>query len=308
MVKKYTLMLVPHPDGHVRTVQLERWHVRLCIGALSILLLSCFCLGLSVSKLAYRSRQLANLRRVNTRIESDLSAQNDKIEEFSTEMNSLIKLEGRIRDLTGLPPRRSAADDTRQGGQGGLEYDADQRIDGVPAASLLDGSEHAVWTLSTLIEEARYRQETFTEVVDFVTRERELLAATPCIWPVDAPDVWISSGFGYREDPINGKRLFHDGLDVVGPVKSPVVATADGVVTLAAWDGGLGWVVTINHGHGYRTRYGHNHKLLVKKGARVRRGDVIALEGSTGRTTGPHVHYEVIRDGKKVNPYRYLVK
>jgi murein DD-endopeptidase MepM/ murein hydrolase activator NlpD len=237
-----------------------------------------------------------------------LSAQTDKIEKFSAEMDSLIELEGRIRDLTGLPPRRSAADDTRQGGQGGLEYDADQSIDGFPDASLLDESEHAAWTLSTLIEEARYRQETFTEVVDFVTSERELLAATPCIWPVDALDVWISSGFGYREDPINGKRLFHDGIDVVAPVKSPVMATADGVVTFAGWDGGLGWVVTIDHGHGYKTRYGHNHKLLVKKGARVRRGDVIALEGSTGRTTGPHVHYEVIREGTKVNPSRYLVK
>ena len=87
-----------------------------------------------------------------------------------------------------------------------------------------------------------------------------------------------------------------------------VVATADGVVTEARWDGGLGWLVTINHGHGYKTRYGHNHKLLVKKGDKVRRGDVIALEGSTGRTTGPHVHYEVICDGKNVNPYRYLVR
>jgi len=308
VVKKYTLMLVPHPDGNVRTVQLERWHVRLCIGALSVLLLSCFCLGLTVSKLAYRSRQLANLRRVNTRIQSDLTAQADKIEEFSAEMNSLIELEGRIRDLTGLPPRRSAAYDTRLGGQGGSEYNASQSFTQPPSTLLPNISEHPAWTLSTLADEARYRQETFGEVIDFVTRERDLLAATPCIWPVDAPDVWISSGFGYRKDPLNGKRVFHDGLDVVGPVKSPVLATADGVVTFAAWDGGLGWAIAIEHGHGYMTRYGHNHKLLVKKGDRVRRGDVIALEGSTGRTTGPHVHYEVIRDGKKVNPYRYLLK
>ena len=306
-MKKYTLMFVPHPDGHVRTVQLERWHVRLCIGALSILLLSCFCLGLTVSKLAYRSRQLANLRKVNTRIQSDLSAQAKQIAKFSTEMDSLIVLEGRIRDLTGLPPRKSAADDTRQGGQGGGEYDAYEST-GRPRGSLLFNSPmRAAWTLSALTEEARYRQETFTEVLDFVTRERELLAATPCIWPVDAPDAWISSAFGRREDPINGKQLFHDGIDIVAPVKSPVMATADGVVTFAGWDGGLGWVVTIDHGHGYKTRYGHNHKVLVKKGEPVRRGDVVALEGSSGRTTGPHVHYEVIRNGKKVNPYRYLV-
>jgi murein DD-endopeptidase MepM/ murein hydrolase activator NlpD len=251
---------------------------------------------------------MANLRQVNTGLQSDLSAQTRQIEEFSVEMDSLIELEGRIRDLTGLPPRRSAADDTRQGGQGGGEYYANQSMAVSPTGSLPDEPEHAVWTLSALAEEARYRQETFGEVIDFITGERELLAATPCIWPVDSPDAWISSGFGYREDPINGKRLFHDGLDVVAPVKSPVMATADGMVTFAGWDGGLGWVVTINHGHGYKTRYGHNHKLLVEKGDRVSRGDVIALEGSTGRTTGPHVHYAVIRDGKKVNPYRYLVK
>jgi len=304
---KCTLIVVPHPQGSVRTFRLGRWHLRLYIGALGILCLSCCMLGLTIGKLLHQSRQLSNLHAVNERLRSDIDSQAEQIEQFAAEMESLIQFEGQIRDLTGVPPRRSAADDTRQGGQGGGEYSGEEGVGPLAETSFFNNPMRMSWPLSILMVEVRYRKDTFRELIDVVTRERERLASTPCIWPVDAPDAWISSGFGYREDPLNGKRLFHEGIDVVAPVKSPVRATADGVVTFAGWDAGLGWLLTINHGYGYKTRYGHNHKLLVKKGQRVRRGDVIALEGSTGRTTGPHVHYEVICNGEKVNPYRYLV-
>ena len=308
-MKRCTLIFIPEPQGDVHTVRFARWHITVLGAAVLNLLLSCGLLALTVTKLMRQHRDLATAGAVNTQLSADLDSQSKQIEEFATEMDSLVQFETQIRDLTGLPPRRSSAEDTRQGGQGGEEKYSGYEGSDLSGTPFFPGGQMSVsGTLSALLEEVRYRKETFHEVIDYVTREREQLAATPCIWPVNAPDAWISSGFGYRQDPITGKRAFHDGIDLVAPVKSPVMATADGVVTFAAWDGGLGWVVTLDHGYGYKTRYGHNHKLLVKKGDKVRRGDVIALEGSTGRTTGPHAHYEVIRNGKNVNPYRYLVR
>jgi len=284
----------------VHTLRLARWHIYLFLAAACIFFVNLGLLAFTVTKVIQQHRELADARVM-------LDSQTEQIERFAAEMESLVGLETRVRDVVGLPPRRSVAENTRQGGQGGHAYAGYDMSEPPQLPSLMNGHPSEARRLSALLDEVRYRQETFSELIDHVTREREQLAATPCIWPVNAPDAWISSGFGYRKDPINGKRAFHDGIDVVAPVKSPVLATADGVVTVAGWDAGLGWVVTIDHGHGYKTRYGHNHRLLVKKGDRVRRGDAIALEGSTGRTTGPHVHYEVIYNGKKVNPYRYLV-
>lgn len=117
---------------------------------------------------------------------------------------------------------------------------------------------------------------------------------------------WISSRYGYRKDPFSGKRAFHHGVDVAGKKGSDVIAVAAGVVTWSGERYGYGRLVEINHGNGYVTRYGHSSKLLVEQGDRVAKGDVVATMGSTGRSTGPHVHFEVLRNGKSVNPSKYL--
>lgn len=117
---------------------------------------------------------------------------------------------------------------------------------------------------------------------------------------------WISSGYGMRIDPFTGRREFHPGIDFAGKLGSKVIAVAAGVVTFAGWDGGYGKMVQINHGDGYATRYGHAEKLLVKAGDIVKKGQVIALMGSTGRSTGPHVHFEVYKNGRVVDPSSYI--
>ncbi len=119
---------------------------------------------------------------------------------------------------------------------------------------------------------------------------------------------WLSSRFGKRNDPFTGKRVFHQGLDFAGKKGSNVVAVGDGVVSWSGKRSGYGNLVEITHGNGYTTRYGHNQKNLAKVGEKVKKGELIALMGSTGRSTGPHVHFEVLRNGKAVNPSRYLGK
>lgn len=126
--------------------------------------------------------------------------------------------------------------------------------------------------------------------------------------PTGSPsaDGWISSLFGMRTDPITGKMEFHGGLDYAGKSGSPIMAVASGIVTWSGLRYGYGYMIEINHGNGYQTRYAHNKKNLVVVGQKIDKGQVIALMGSTGRSTGTHVHFEVVNNGKVVNPKKYI--
>ncbi|VFN00868.1 MAG: Peptidase family M23 [Candidatus Kentron sp. G] len=117
---------------------------------------------------------------------------------------------------------------------------------------------------------------------------------------------WISSPYGLRRDPLTGKKAFHDGIDFAGKVGTEIVAVASGIVVWSGERTGYGQMVEINHGKGYSTRYGHNSSNFVKVGDTVRKGEPIATVGSTGRSTGPHVHFEVLRNGKPINPNRFV--
>lgn len=128
--------------------------------------------------------------------------------------------------------------------------------------------------------------------------------ATPSGWPVRSG--YITSKFGYRRHPIYKRTKFHAGVDFASKRGTPVVATADGVVVFSGWQSGYGRLVEIRHMDGLKTRYAHNQKNLVKEGDMVKKGQAIAKLGSTGRSTGPHVHFEVRKNGKAVNPLKYV--
>lgn len=142
---------------------------------------------------------------------------------------------------------------------------------------------------------------------DSVREYKNLKAATPDIWPLaDKGDSFISSHFGWRIGPISGKQEFHEGLDIGVWYNTPVLATADGIVKFAGWMNGYGWVIIIDHGFGFETRYGHLNRMKVRKGKAVKRGQVIALSGNSGSSTGPHLHYEVRKNNIPQNPLKYI--
>lgn len=130
-----------------------------------------------------------------------------------------------------------------------------------------------------------------------------VMARLPSVWPVEGP---ITSSFGERVDPFNGEGAFHRGIDISSSYGHPIIAPADGVVTYADFVSGYGRMVMIDHGHGVDTRYGHMSSFAVAEGEHVRRGDLIGYVGLSGRSTGPHLHYEVWVRGTPVNPHKYL--
>jgi len=142
--------------------------------------------------------------------------------------------------------------------------------------------------------------------MDEAWQERlKLLASTPSLLPVQG---YLGDGYGWRPDPFTGEREFHRGLDIVAPHGAPVRAAADGVVVQAGRAAGYGWMVHLSHGYGLATRYGHLSEVLVRPGQRVRKGEIIGRVGSTGRSSGPHLHYEVYRGAAPVNPHSYVTK
>jgi len=141
------------------------------------------------------------------------------------------------------------------------------------------------------------------EIKHYLAKEQDVFRASPSGWPAAGK---ISSGFGMREHPRYGGRKLHTGIDITMPKGTPLHATADGGVSFSDRSGGNGNIVVIEHGHGLTTVYAHNSKNSVKAGQTVKRGDIIAYSGSTGVTTGPHLHYEVWRDGQSINPAPFL--
>ncbi|MBW2367831.1 MAG: M23 family metallopeptidase [Deltaproteobacteria bacterium] len=149
------------------------------------------------------------------------------------------------------------------------------------------------------------QHERFQKLFNHMEEQRNLLAATPTIRPVEGG--WISSSFGYRKSPFTNRREFHKGLDIATKHGAPIVSPAQGVITFAGKKGLFGKTLVIDHGYGVVTRYGHVSKFDKKRGDKVKRGDIIARVGNTGRSTGPHVHYEVLFKGVQVNPKKYIL-
>jgi murein DD-endopeptidase MepM/ murein hydrolase activator NlpD len=155
-------------------------------------------------------------------------------------------------------------------------------------------------------EQAGANEKSFQEIVKYITDQRSKLTAVPSGWPVKG---WITCGFGSRIDPFSGALSFHQGVDIANDMGTPVKATADGVIMFAQFEaGGYGNLVVVNHGNGYATRYGHLQKYVCSPGQHIKKGQILGYLGTTGRSTAPHVHYEVLLNSVGVNPVKYLNK
>ncbi len=162
--------------------------------------------------------------------------------------------------------------------------------------------------LNTLSLRAAYQAKSYNDIYEMSKNKEKLLAAIPAIQPISNKDLsHIASGFGYRIDPVYKVTKFHAGLDFTAPQGTPIYATANGIIKEAGYNaGGYGNHVIINHGYGYETLYGHMYRIKARVGQKIKRGEVIGYVGSTGKSTGPHCHYEVHKSGQPVDPVYYF--
>ena len=226
-----------------------------------------------------------------------------QVKNFETEMVRLERFEKKLRVITALENSpRSIEKNWGVGGPYGLSTNSFTTAMGRGAANMVERLSNG---LDHLGKQAKIQSISFQELDNFFKNQKSLLSSTPSIWPIRG---WVTSGFGFRKSPFTGLREKHEGWDIAARNGSPVRTTADGVVVVEGREYGYGNLVEIDHGYGRVTRYGHNSKNLVKVGDRVKRGQVIALVGNTGRSTGPHLHYEVLLNGVPANPKNYILE
>jgi murein DD-endopeptidase MepM/ murein hydrolase activator NlpD len=245
---------------------------------------------------------------------------------LETEMERLAEFERRVRVIADLPSRLVETDvpevaaggegsspeatgpaegaggarDAPTGGQGGGGPD-EPATAGDPSDPLARLRVRAV----ALAGAVAPRAESLDALARSLERERARLAALPTIWPTEG---WVTSGFGYRTSPFTGRRQFHSGLDIAADFGTPIVAPARARVVFVGRKGPLGRAVVLDHGHGLRTTYGHTSEIYVERGQTVERGARIAAVGSSGRSTGPHLHYGVSRERRAVDPRDFVIE
>ena len=188
-----------------------------------------------------------------------------------------------------------------------FQFEQDPPIGGVAVNDTVDSEQVDIENAIVAIEQELSLRESEIAAVDFLLSRSSLeTQQTPAGWPVKGG--WVSSKFGMRLHPISGKKQFHKGVDIPGKEGSSVLAVADGVVLRSEKASTYGWVIEIDHGDGYTTLYSHNRKNLVSQGETVTKGQAIAEVGSTGLSTGPHIHFEVSKNNRTINPVRYLYR
>ena len=295
--RRYTIIVADRSSGVVRRATLSLRPVLISSG---VILALPVLIGIGA---AWKAKSdILDLRASHQALEAENASFRSATDELSTQVTSL---EAAIQDLgtkSALDPNLAKTMDKlpalvkarAMGGSTEADRTAQRTL------SSLGTPEDTFGLLRTLLESLESR---LTLVSHNVDRRNALAAATPSIWPSTG---WLSSMMGHRVDPITGADDFHAGLDIAGERGQPVYATAAGTVTHTGFQGGYGNLIVLDHGFGLETRYGHLLNYGVKQGAKVKRGDLIGHVGNTGRSTGYHLHYEVLANGKLLNPLQFL--
>lgn len=305
------VILVPRSAGRGRHVSLSPG--QLVIAAIAVLVLLPAVLGTVSYKIAsyfgsstglrdpeYVQRQatlLTNERQAIEQARRDaemhLNALAQRLGHMQAELLRLNALGQRLARMAGLDKREF--DFSEEPAMGGPES-----LRSATATSVPD----FLRTLDQVSGQLEKRSERLAALESTLLDKKLHAAVYPAGWPTEGG--WVSSGFGIRSDPFTGRSAFHEGVDIASRFGSPIKAMGGGVVTFAGEKEGYGMAVEITHGNGYVTRYAHCKAVLVRAGDRIAKGQDVALVGTTGRSTGPHLHFEVLRDGRAVDPRNFL--
>jgi len=297
--RRVTFLVVPPADMPVWKATMSLRAILITLAAWTILtVLSGFVLG--------SGADYALTRADNQVMRARMAVMAAEIERSRGDMDKARAADRQLRALLGMPNRQAII---QQNGVGGPAIQDEAQMLGQFLRAPAHASPAAVHRdIAAMRRESRERVESFQEISKNIALKRSLYRATPMGWPAQGHR---TSAFGYRFSPFGDSddsdvKEFHPGQDIANEAGTPIHATADGVVVRSGFTKGYGLSVMVRHEWGYATLFGHASKLVVKPGQTVTRGQVLALMGSTGRSTGPHVHYEVWRNGKRVNPVPFM--
>jgi murein DD-endopeptidase MepM/ murein hydrolase activator NlpD len=286
----YTLIVVPHAKARFRKVQVSVKLMKWVGGGASVFVVALVAVLFHYTRIAYEVHELRHLRSENSQLRQMTVEYEQSAGKMQTKLDQLQNMVQKLGVMAGLEQALPDPAATT-GGVGGPN--------GLTEAPLL-----STGSMATMDKELTSLTARSAELEEFYRDQHALLASTPSVWPVRG---YLSAAFGNRADPFTGQRDFHPGLDISTPIGTRVKAPAAGVVVTTAEKGAYGNTVILDHGFGIVTRYGHLSGFNVKPGQRVNRGDVIGFVGSTGRSTGPHLHYEVWVRDQAQNPITYIL-
>lgn len=296
-----TFIVLSHQRGKIRQFRLSKSFISI------VLLLIFFSLGFGAYGVYVRINTLKDRDRFQ-RLMADNALKRRRLMEISSEVGKLRdqlarlhQLDKKIRAIANLGHPQGEAEFPAVGGVSpgfGLRNELRRE----KAAKL---SKDLRSEIAELRSEANRQEESLRRLKELLLKKQDMLARIPTIWPTRG---WLASRFGYRISPFTGLREFHRGIDIAAREGTPIIAPADGFVLRIGKDRAFGLFVELDHGFGYTTFYGHLSKVVVRKGQRVRRGQIIAMMGNTGRSTGPHLHYEIHISGLPVNPLRFIIQ
>lgn len=301
MDKEYfNILIFGHKTSKTRHLKIRKKTVKISFYLIGFALLSTtffFCDYIQVKKKAF---ELSRLRQETQNQRSQIQFFSARIEDLEKQLSKLKEFDKKIRIIANLERGQETTASMGMGGPSPSDIREKLKKE-KDDTGLIQQMKSDVERLQS---EALSREDSLSELEKLLQVKREMLNHTPSVWPVQG---WVTSGFGYRTNPFTGLTQMHEGLDISNRVGTPVVAPANGVVSDVGNDIAVGKVVVIFHGFGMTTRYGHLNKVFVRVGQRVKRGEKIAEVGMTGKTTGPHLHYEVKINGVAVNPTRYIL-
>lgn len=279
-----------------KKVELTLTHrkVRAALLGLAVCFLATNVIAALVASFLLNSRENAALQQENRKLRSHIGALETRVAGISQDLAALTETDKQLRTMADLP---LLDDDVREVGVGGGPLDA-------PVDMNLPELAHSLWSVDKLAREIELQRSSFEEIHQKLTANAELLEHTPTLRPVDGG--YISSGFGVRRDPFTKRMEHHPGVDITSERGSPVVVAAEGQVIYAGRYYSYGKFVVVDHGFGYQTAYGHLNQVNVRLGQYVSKGQMIGQVGSTGRSTGPHLHYEVRVNGRPSDPTDYF--
>ncbi len=304
--RHWTVQIMPDGETGIRTMRLSRRVVRMAAIMVVTFVLALVAFTASLGIDAVREAELVRLRIENRHLTENLAEVETKVGLLARTVDDLSGWEQKFRLLAGLPYIDDEVRAVGVGGPLGVATDREEFLSVAPEVA--ERTYATAYDAEQLMRRLDLLGASIEESMDSVEMHREVFAARPSIRPVQTEDSWISSSFSRsRFHPVLQYNRPHPGLDISALAGTPILSTAGGVVTYAGTRPGYGKTVEIDHGYGYKTRYAHAGSISVKRGQRVQRGTVLGEVGKTGLATAPHVHYEVLIDGRQVNPRQYLL-